>query len=54
MLKKHGIDAIHVINRTNIWYQYPEFPDALRAIASAAAGHERISPMDRAWAAMPP
>ena len=42
MLMKNGIDAIHVINRTNIWYQYPEFPEALRVIAAAAAGHERI------------
>lgn len=42
MLKRHGIDAIHVINRTNIWYQYSELPDALQAIASATANYERI------------
>jgi tetratricopeptide (TPR) repeat protein len=42
MLKRHGFDAIHVVNRTNVWYQYPEIPDALHAIALAAAGHSRI------------
>ena len=42
MLKRNGIAAIHVINGTNVWYQYPEFPDALQTIAAAAAGHARI------------
>jgi hypothetical protein len=31
-LRDRGIDAIFVINRTNIWYQYPELPEALRVI----------------------
>ena len=32
------IDAIHVISRDNHWYQHPELPDALAAVAGALAG----------------
>ena len=31
-LRDRSIDAILVINRTNVWYQYPELPEALRVI----------------------
>ena len=40
--RARGIDAIHVLSRENRWYQYPELPDALAAIARATAGHERV------------
>ena len=41
-LRDCGYDAIHVINRTNVWYQYPEMPDALRAIREAASRYAEV------------
>src|SRR6266516_1006917 len=28
-LRKYRIDAVHVVPRSNAWYQYPDLPDAL-------------------------
>ena len=39
---RQGIDAIHVINRTNAWYQYPELPSALQKIKDRLSGYARI------------
>ncbi len=36
------IDAIHVVSCDNQWYQYPELPEMLAAIAAATAGYERV------------
>lgn len=36
-----GIDAIHVLSRDNRWYQHPELPEALAAIAAATEGYAR-------------
>lgn len=33
-LRKHGIDAVHVVPASNAWYQYPDMPDALEAVAA--------------------
>jgi tetratricopeptide (TPR) repeat protein len=33
-LRKHGIDAVHVVPASNAWYQYPDMPDALEAVAT--------------------
>ena len=41
-LRDEGIDAIHVLNRDNQWYQYPEMPDALAAVAAATARVPRV------------
>lgn len=41
-LTDEGIDAVHVVNRDNRWYQYPEIDDALAAAAAAAAGYARV------------
>jgi tetratricopeptide (TPR) repeat protein len=41
-LRERGYDAIHVINRTNVWYQHPEMPDALRAIRDAASRYAEV------------
>ncbi len=41
-LRDEGIDAIHVINRDNLWYQYPEIEDALRAVRAATAAYDRV------------
>lgn len=41
-LRGEGIDAIHVINRDNLWYQYPEIEGALRAVRSATAPYDRV------------
>ena len=35
------IDAIHVVNRDNRWYQYPETADALATVAKATAAYDR-------------
>ncbi|OWK31686.1 hypothetical protein [Sphingomonas mucosissima] len=40
-LRRIGIDAIHVINRRNRWYQHPERAAALAAVAAAARGYDR-------------
>lgn len=36
-LARAGLDAIHVINRQNRWYQHPERDEALAAIAAVVA-----------------
>ena len=41
-LRDEGIDAIHVINRDNSWYQYREIGEALRAVRSATAPYDRV------------
>jgi hypothetical protein len=41
-LRDRGYDAIHLINRTNVWYQYPEMPEALRAIREVASRYEDV------------
>lgn len=40
--RTRGIDAIHVLSRDNHWYQYPELPAALAAVASATAGYAKV------------
>ncbi|OWK28438.1 hypothetical protein [Sphingomonas dokdonensis] len=37
-----GIDAIHVINRHNRWYQHPERDAALATVAAAARDYARV------------
>lgn len=41
-LRRMGIDAIHVINRRNRWYQHPERAAALAAVAGAARDYDRV------------
>ena len=41
-LRARGIDAIHVINRENLWYQHEELPAALAAVAAATQGYRII------------
>ena len=41
-LLNHSIDAVHVIGSRNNWYQYPEMPEAMAAIAHIAAGYRRV------------
>jgi hypothetical protein len=41
-LRGRGIDAIHVLSRNNHWYQYPELPDALAAVAAATIGYAKV------------
>lgn len=41
-LRDEGLDAIHVVNRDNQWYQYPELPDALAVVAAAIAAVPRV------------
>lgn len=41
-LRDEGIDAIHVVNRDNLWYQYSEIEDALRAVRAATAAYDRV------------
>lgn len=36
------IDALHVISRTNAWYQYPEFDEALKTIADVSRQYEQV------------
>jgi len=40
--RRRRIDAIHVLSRNNHWYQYPELPDALAAVAAATAGYDKV------------
>jgi hypothetical protein len=37
-----NIDAIHVITRNNLWYQYPEWQQALSVIQTVASGYNRV------------
>ncbi len=41
-LRGRAIDAIHVLSRDNHWYQYPEWLDALAAIAAVTGGYRRV------------
>ncbi len=41
-LRDEGIDAIHVINHDNLWYQYPEIEDVLRVVRGATADYDRV------------
>lgn len=41
-LRKAGLDAVHVINRRNRWYQHSERPAALAAVAVATRGYDRV------------
>lgn len=41
-LRQIGVDAIHVINRRNRWYQHPERTAALAAVADAARAYDRV------------
>ncbi len=40
-LRKLGIDAVHVINRTNQWYLYEETPRALEAIRQRLSNYRK-------------
>jgi pimeloyl-ACP methyl ester carboxylesterase len=40
--RSRGVDAVHVLSRDNDWYQYPEWDDAVAAIAAAAAGYAQV------------
>lgn len=42
LLHDAGIDAIHVLSRTNDWYQYPETPAALAPIQPITARYPRV------------
>lgn len=41
-LCERGVDALHVVNRTNVWYQYREMPAALREIRSFTRAYSRV------------
>jgi hypothetical protein len=41
-LRDRAVDAVHVIGRDNNWYQYPELPEAVAAIATAARPYRRV------------
>jgi hypothetical protein len=41
-LRDRAVDAVHVIGRDNNWYQYPEMPDAMAAIARVSRGYRRV------------
>jgi tetratricopeptide (TPR) repeat protein len=41
-LRARRIDAVHVINRDNQWYQYAELPVALAAVAEIGRGYQRV------------
>jgi hypothetical protein len=41
-LASRGIDAVHVISRTNAWFDHPQTSQALAAIAEAVAGYQRV------------
>lgn len=40
--RERNIDAIHVINRTNVWYAYEDLPAALDRVRQAVAGKARV------------
>jgi tetratricopeptide (TPR) repeat protein len=42
-LYENGFDAIHVISRSNAWYQYADMPAALAAIDTAAGAATRVT-----------
>lgn len=41
-LLTEGVDAVHVINRLNRWYQHPETDEMLAVVATIAAGYDRV------------
>ncbi len=41
-LRDRGIDAIHVVNRTNVWYSYSEFSEALARVKDVTARYPRV------------
>ena len=41
-LRSHQINAIHVISRTNEWYQYAETAAALACVRNATAAYRRV------------
>lgn len=41
-LRSRGIDAVHVLSRDNYWYQHPELPEALAAIAASTGRYEHV------------
>ncbi|UVO50767.1 alpha/beta hydrolase [Sphingomonas sp. SUN019] len=41
-LEREGIDAIHVVNRLNRWYQHRDIPDMLAAIAAVTRDYDRV------------
>ena len=40
--RARGIDAVHVLSRDNRWYQHAELDQALRAVATAVTGYDRV------------
>jgi hypothetical protein len=41
-LRDEGIDAVHVLNRDNRWYQYAEMDEALAAVAAVTTRYGRV------------
>lgn len=41
-LRQSGVSAIHVMGRSEDWYQYPEMAEAMAAVRAATAGAERV------------
>jgi pimeloyl-ACP methyl ester carboxylesterase len=41
-LDRSGVDAIHVVGRDNDWYQYPQMPEAMKAVHDVAANYARV------------
>lgn len=41
-LREQGIDALHVVNRTNVWYAYDDFEAAVEKIRQEAKRYERV------------
>ncbi len=39
---RYGLNVIHVMSRGPHWYQYPDLPQALEALATATAEFERV------------
>lgn len=40
--RSRGVDAVHVLSRDNDWYQYPEWDDAVTAIAATTAEYRQV------------
>ncbi len=41
-LASRHLDGVHVISRTNAWFDYPEIDAALEAVAEGVAGYKRV------------
>lgn len=39
---KSEIDSIHVISRTNTWYQYPKMDEVIKNISNISSNYERV------------